>query len=77
MSMDACGIVRALKNVVCGGIVKIGKADQNIRRKIAIALLIAKILGLLHTKIVRYLLLRHVVILTQVPQSPIMCHKIT
>ncbi len=29
--MDACGIVRALKNVVCGGIVKIGKADQNIR----------------------------------------------
>ncbi len=64
-------VVCELKNVIRRGFVKQRKTNQNIRRKITQAALIAAVLRLLHSEELRDLLLRQIVILTQLPQAPI------
>lgn len=53
--------------------VQIGQTDEDIRRQIAEALLIAEILGLLHAQIIRHEFLGVIVIFPKLPQTFIVC----
>lgn len=71
------GDIAPAKDIVRRGVVKVRKANQDIRGQVPIALLIAKILGLFHSQIIGNLFLGQIMIFPQIAQTPVICHKIT
>ena len=64
-------IIGQAENVISGGMIQPRQADQHIGGDIPQTTLIAAVLGLFHGKIIRNLLLRKIVILSQIAQTGI------
>lgn len=69
--MAGLDVVGQTQDIVCRGLVEFGQTNQNISGDIPQTTFIAAVLGLLHTQVVRYLLLGHVVIFPEVFQTGI------